>query len=95
MLAFGIVLTVLGAVLPSVIGRFGIDKAQAGSLFLLMTLAILAASLVFGPMVDRYGYKGMLLLATALIALGLEGIAFAGSLAILRVAIVLIGFRFS
>lgn len=92
MLAFGIVLTVLGAVLPSVIERFGIDKAQAGSLFLLMTLAILAASLVFGPMVDRYGYKGMLLLATALIALGLEGIAFAGSLAILRVAIVLIGF---
>ncbi|HUQ19331.1 MAG TPA: MFS transporter [Gemmatimonadaceae bacterium] len=92
MLTFGIVLTVLGAVLPSVIERFGIDKAQAGSLFLLMTLAILAASLVFGPMVDRYGYKGMLLLATALIAVGLEGIAFAGSLGILRVAIVLIGF---
>ena len=92
MLAFGIVLTILGAVLPSVIERFGIDKAEAGSLFLLMTFAILAASLVFGPMVDRYGYKGMLLFATVLIAAGLEGIAFAGSLNVLLLAIVLIGF---
>lgn len=92
MLTFGIVLTVLGAVLPTVIERFGIDKAQAGSLFLLMTFGILAGSLVFGPMVDRYGYKGMLLLATILIAIGLEGIAFASSLALLRVAIALIGF---
>lgn len=92
MLTFGIVLTVLGAVLPTVIERFGIDKAQAGSLFLLMTFGILAGSLVFGPMVDRYGYKGMLLLATILIAIGLEGIAFASSLALLRVAIAFIGF---
>lgn len=92
MLTFGIVLTVLGAVLPTVIERFGIDKAQAGSLFLLMTFGILAGSLVFGPMVDRYGYKGMLLLATLLIAIGLEGIAFASSLALLRVAIAFIGF---
>ena len=92
MLTFGIVLTVLGAVLPSVITRFGIDKVQAGSLFLLMTFAILAASLVFGPLADRYGYRGMLLLATALIAIGLQGIAFAGSMSVLRIAIVLIGF---
>ena len=92
MLTFGIVLTVLGAVLPDVITRFGIDKAQAGSLFLLMTLGILAGSLVFGPMVDRYGYKGMLVLATALIIVGLEGIAFASSLMLLRIAILIIGF---
>jgi len=92
MLTFGIVLTTLGAVLPTVIERFGIDKAQAGSLFLLMTFGILAGSLVFGPMVDRYGYKGMLLLATALIVLGLEGIAFASSLPVLQLAIIFIGF---
>jgi MFS family permease len=92
MLAFGIVLTTLGAVLPSVIERFGIDKAAAGALFLLMTFGILAGSLVFGPIVDRYGYKGMLAAATVLIVVGLEGIAFAPGLAMLRVAIVLIGF---
>ena len=92
MLAFGIVLTVLGAVLPGLVTRFGIDKAQAGSLFLLMTFGILAGSIVFGPMVDRYGYKGMLLVALVLVALGLEGLAFAPSVPVLRIAIAFIGF---
>jgi fucose permease len=92
MLAFGIVLTTLGAVLPSVIERFGIDKAVAGSLFLLMTFGILVGSVVFGPIVDRNGYKGMLLLATALIAIGLQGIAFAPSMPWLRAAVAVIGF---
>ena len=92
MLAFGIVLTTLGAVLPSVIERFGIDKAAAGSLFLLMTFGILVGSVVFGPIVDRNGYKGMLLLATALIAIGLQGIAFAPSMPWLRAAVAVIGF---
>jgi fucose permease len=92
MLAFGIVLTTLGAVLPSVIERFGIDKAAAGSLFLLMTSGILVGSVVFGPIVDRNGYKGMLLLATALIAIGLQGIAFAPSMPWLRAAVAVIGF---
>ncbi len=92
MLAFGIVLTTLGAVLPSVIERFGIDTAVAGSLFLLMTFGILLGSVVFGPIVDRNGYKGMLLLATALIAIGIIGIAFAPSMAWLRVAVAVVGF---
>jgi fucose permease len=92
MLAFGIVLTTLGAVLPSVIERFGIDTAAAGALFLLMTFGILLGSLVFGPIVDRNGYKGMLLVATGLILAGLEGIAFAPSRGWLRVAVALIGF---
>jgi MFS transporter, FHS family, glucose/mannose:H+ symporter len=92
MLSFGIALTTLGAVLPSVIERFGIDTAAAGSLFPLLTFGILVGSLVFGPIVDRNGYKGMLVLATALIVVGLEGIAFAPSMTWLRVAIALIGF---
>jgi MFS transporter, FHS family, glucose/mannose:H+ symporter len=91
MLAFGIVLTTLGAVLPSVIVRFGIDKAAAGALFLLMTFGILAGSLVFGPIVDRHGYRGMLAAATAFIIVGLEGIAFARGLGELRAAVVIIG----
>jgi fucose permease len=92
MLAFGIVLTMLGAVLPSIIERFGLEKAQAGQLFLLMTIGIIAASLVFGPMVDRYGYRGILLAATAMVLAGLQGIAFAPTLPSLRVSILMIGF---
>jgi len=57
-----------------------------------MTFGIIVASLVFGPLVDRYGYKGILLVATALILAGLEGIAFAPTLPSLRVAIALVGF---
>ncbi|MDQ3949160.1 MAG: MFS transporter [Gemmatimonadota bacterium] len=92
MLTFGIVLTTLGAVLPSVIERFGIDKAAAGTLFLLMSFGILAGSLVFGPLVDRYGYKWLLVASAALVFLGLEGIAFAPSMGALRTAVLLIGF---
>jgi MFS transporter, FHS family, glucose/mannose:H+ symporter len=91
-LIFGIVLTTLGAVLPSVIERFGIDKAAAGTLFLFMSLGIMAGSVVFGPLVDRYGYKWPLLASAMLIFVGLEGIAFAPSMATLRTAVLLIGF---
>lgn len=92
MLTFGIVLTTLGALLPSLVQRFGIDKAGAGALFTILSAGILAGSLVFGPIVDRRGYRGMLLLAIALIVVGLEGIAFAQSLGWLRVAIACIAF---
>jgi fucose permease len=92
MLVFGIVLATLGAVLPSIIQRLGLDRTEAGSLLALMSLGILAGSLVFGPVVDRRGYKGMLAAAVVLIALGLEGIAFAPSIGLLAVSAIIIGF---
>ena len=92
LVTFGIVLTTLGTVLPSVMERFGIDKASAGALFLLMTFGVLTGALIFGPVVDRRGYKAILLAATALVIAGLEGVAFAPSMAWLRVAVFLIGF---
>jgi len=92
LLTFGIVMTTLGAVLPRVIEQFGIGKASAGSLLLLNTFGIVVGSLVFGPVVDRWGYKEMLLAATAIVIVGLEGIAFAPSMAVLRASVVLSGF---
>jgi MFS family permease len=91
MLLFGIALATLGAALPSIIERLGLDRSEAGTLLSLMSLGILAGSLVFGPVVDRRGYKGMLTAAALLIALGLEGIAFAPSIALLAVSAILIG----
>lgn len=92
MLVFGMVFTTLGAVLPSLIERFGLAKEGAGALFLLLSFGVLSGSLVFGPIVDRYGYKAMLLAASALIIAGIEAIALAPTLGALRVGILLIGF---
>ena len=92
MLVFGVVLTLLGSVLPGVLERFGIDMAAAGTLFLLMSFGILAGSLVFGPVTDRHGYKWMLAAAIALVFAGLEIIAFAPSLGWLRMGVAFIGF---
>ena len=92
LVTFGIVLTTLGALLPSIIDRFGIDKAAAGSLFLLNTFGIVIGSVVFGPIVDRNGYKEILVGATAVSILGMEAIAFAPSMFWLRAAVLLTGF---
>ena len=92
MLIFGIVMTVLGTLLPSLIERFAVDKAVAGSSITLLSLGILLGSLVFGPIVDRYGYKGLLAACTALILIGLEVLAFAPDFNVLRVAVFAIGF---
>lgn len=91
MLIFGIVLTTVGAILPSLAEKFGIDKIQAGSLLLLMTLGVLGGSILFGPFVDRFGYKGLLSICTAFIIAGLEGISYAPSFAVLRLSVFLFG----
>jgi fucose permease len=79
MLLFGITMTTLGAVLPPLMGRYGMDRTEAGSLLALMSLGILAGSLVFGPIVDRFGYRSVLIAAALGVCLGLEGIAGAPS----------------
>ncbi len=91
-LIFGIIMAVLGAVLPSVIEKYEIDKIDAGSLFLLLTFGMLLGSVVFGPVVDRYGYKALLILCTGIIFLGFEGIAYAPSMALLQFSLFIIGF---
>lgn len=92
MFVFGIVMTVLGSILPSLIDRFGVDKAAAGSSITLLSVGILLGSLVFGPVVDRYGFKGMLTACTLLVLLALEALAFAPSFDLLRVAVFFVGF---
>ena len=91
MLIFGIVLTTLGAILPFITEKFGIDKTSAGSLMLLMSFGILIGSLIFGPIVDRHGYKKLLIICVILIFICLEIIAYAPNLSLLRLAIFIVG----
>ncbi len=92
MLLFGIVLISLGSILPSIIVKFNMDEISTGSLASLLPFGILAGSVIFGPIVDRYGYKNLLIICALFVLLGLEGIAFAGSFLILQISVFLIGF---
>jgi fucose permease len=91
MLLFGVTLTTLGSVLPPLIARYGLDKADAGSLMALMSLGILAGSLVFGPVVDRHGYRPVLMTGAVGVGLGLAAIAVAPTARVLAPAILLFG----
>lgn len=92
MLLFGITLTTLGSVLPPLIERYGLDKAQAGSLMALVSLGILAASLVFGPVVDRFGYRPVLLAGALGVGVGLGALALAPAVVWLGPAMLVFGF---
>ncbi len=92
MLLFGISLLSLGSLLPSIAARFHLDGIATGALVSVLPFGLLGGSMVFGPLVDRFGYKLLLLLSALVVIAGLEAIALAPSLALLRVAILAIGF---
>lgn len=91
-LTFGIAASVLGSLLPSLMARFGLDTAAAGSLFPLVTLGIAGGSLLFGPVVDRYGYKALLATCISMVVLGLEGLALARSIPVVGISLAFVGF---
>lgn len=65
---FGIVMAILGAILPSLFERIGFGAGAAGNLFLTMNFAMLVTSLFFGPLVDRFGFKALLAVSALLVA---------------------------
>jgi FHS family glucose/mannose:H+ symporter-like MFS transporter len=88
---FGIVMAVLGAILPSLFERIKIDKAQAGGLFLFMNFAMLVTSLFFGPIVDRFGFKLFLMTSSLLVVLSFGLLAFASGYSTVIIAAVILG----
>lgn len=92
MLLFGIVFLSLGSMVNMLAKRFALDDAHIGTLTALLPAGILAGSLIFGPIVDRFGYKWLLILCSLMVLLTLEGIAFAKSIGAVKFYIFLIGF---
>jgi len=92
MLLFGIVFLSLGSVNNMLAERFHLDDNGIGTLTALLPFGILAGSLIFGPIVDRFGYRWMLIVCALLVMAGLEGMAFASSTGLIQFFVFLIGF---
>jgi len=71
MFVFGIVMALLGAVMPVLSSRLSFGLDDVGSLFLVTNGAMLATSVVVGPGIDRYGLKTPLAVGGFLVALAL------------------------
>ena len=92
MLLFGIVFLSLGSVNNMLAERFHLDDNGIGTLTALLPFGILGGSLIFGPIVDRFGYKWLLIVCALLVCAGLEGMAFANSRGMIQFFVFLIGF---
>lgn len=88
---FGVSMITLGSVLPSLVAKLGLSGLQATSLATFLPLGMLAGSLIFGPVVDRFGHKALLIPSCAVVLLGLEGLIFFESIPLLQTSIVGIG----
>ncbi len=91
MFGFGIVMALLGAILPLISQRLHFDLAQAGGLFFVMNGAMLVTTFALGPLLDRFGIKSTFLLAPLFVAGALVLIANAGAFAALQVGVILLG----
>lgn len=76
LLLFGMSLITLGSILPLLTADYAAAGLSQGILVAVLPLGILAGSLIFGPIVDRYGYKLLLIISVLISAFALEGLAF-------------------
>jgi fucose permease len=91
MLLFGVGLIMLGSVLPDLREKLSLDAVEAGTLFSILPIGIIAGSLLFGPVCDRYGYRALLVVSSLLMFAGFEGLAFAGKVGFLTASVFLFG----
>jgi len=92
MLVFGIVMISLGTINTFLTAKFNLNELTVGTLASLLPFGILIGSLVFGPVVDRYGYKYLLIVCSTFIGLALILIASTKTFGLIQAAFFLIGF---
>lgn len=88
---FGVSMITLGSVLPALVSKLGLSGLQATSLVTFLPLGMLIGSVIFGPIVDRFGHKALLVPGCIIVLLGVEGLIFFRSVPLLQVSIVGIG----
>ena len=88
---FGVSMITLGSVLPSLVTKLGLSGLQTTSLVTFLPLGMLIGSLIFGPIVDRFGHQALLVPSCIIVLSGLEGLIFFESIPLLQLSIVGIG----
>ncbi len=88
---FGISMVIIGSILPLLKARFGMSDIAAGGLFSVLPVGMLAGSVLFGPVVDKFGYRWVLSVASLFLSLGFFGIVHADSFHLLRAGIFFFG----
>jgi fucose permease len=91
MLVFGIVMLSLGTINIFIAEQFKDSNPDIASLAVFLPLGIFIGSLTFGPIIDRYGYKNLLIFCILLIAGGIEGIAYAADFRLVQLSFFIIG----
>lgn len=91
MFVFGIVMALLGAILPALSEHLHFAVSDIGTLFLIMNFAMLVCSLALGLAMDRFGMKPPLVLGPLLVAAALVLIVRAQAFTDLFPAVALLG----
>lgn len=91
MFGFGIVMALLGAVLPILAKNLRFELGRTGELFLVMNAGMLVITFLLGPFVDRFGHKLPLLIAPLFVGGGLSLVPEASSVSQLMGAVLLLG----
>lgn len=89
---FGVSMLVLGSILPMLTLKLGLNHLEAAGLVTFLPMGLLGGSLLFGPIVDRFGYKALLLVSCFVVMLGMKGLVMFESIPLLRLSIIGIGF---
>ena len=69
---FGVAMLSLGPIM----GRIGELGVNAAALSPTLTVGIIIGTLLFGPVVDKFGYKGLTIISSILALVGLLGLTF-------------------
>lgn len=84
---FGVIMLALGAIMNPLTLRI----PQAVTLPQFLSIGIIVGTIFFGPVVDKFGYKGLMIAASVLALGGLLGLANFGQMALLRVSMIVLG----
>ncbi len=84
---FGVAMLSLGPIL----GQLNALVEGANSLPSTMSLGIILGTIVFGPIVERFGYKWLLILSSLCLLAGLQGLASFAEIGLLHASMFLVG----